>query len=729
MRSISNRHHHLVIYVIYIALVSISAFVPPPPLTVISRPTTTIQTQQEQTITLLKSSINNEEDNNPLAEEDGMLTTDENNNIETIINNNWMKRSSSIDFNPADLSQTNTNGIEDETIYMDIGINGLTFGTGDLSKRMHGALMKVASTKFGNNNDIPSDLINVYLLYAMDTSAKEAVKVAMDSNGYVLNLGDEEDMQDEGSWGQIDQVVLLDSITNEPIVGEDGSSSYTSFMDAITKGGWEPGDSYSFIVREVPSRKKAMDLEALLKALDPDGTLWEEAKEQGLLLPGDEITSLKELGVDCEQRVKSAPFETSDEKNVFSGGESKGYNVISRKQLMKSSMNSDGTENQKTLLHVMDSLANHGCLIVDLSNEDESTEDVITMSNMWDATSNFFDKADNESANLPPMQQAEGVGSSHAMVGFASFKDGDNQFLETRIRRSDGVLLPEETSSIIGEDGVQSMVDAFSIMSGVGKDIVRIATAASSVEADAFVTAGSVISEDTVDSPSIAGLSFEDVSGVVEESDEPSEEDIRRAKVLASDAAVLLTEEIMDDGKPLLSEDIEHDEGDVSMSPHRMCRYSNNNSDNKKAASEIFGAHTDTSFVTIVPAAKVSGLEVFDEDSLQWYRPELNARKHSKRLESNDDQFPWHARYLVIMPGELLQLTSRNNIPAVVHRVVAATDAPRLSAPILLRARPGTKMDVERYMGSLETADSLLLDSNGMKMEEIHDSLQPSPKQ
>jgi len=346
---LSNRHH-LVIYVVYIVLVvSISAFISLPPLPVISsRKTTTIPNQQvEQNILLLKSSINNNEDN-PLSEEDGMLTTDENNNIETIINNNWMKRSSSIDFNPADLSQTNTNGIEDETIYMDIGINGLTFGTGDLSKRMHGALMKVASTKFGNN--IPSDLIHVYLLYAMDTSAKEAVKVAMDSNGYVLNLGDEEDMQDEGSWGQIDQVVLLDSMTNEVIVGEDGSSSYTSFMDAITKGGWEPGDSYSFIVREVPSRKKAMDLEALLKALDPDGTLWEEAKERGMLLPGDEITSLKELGIDCDQRVKSAPFETSDEQNVFSGGESKGYNIISRKQLMKSSMNSDGTENQKSEL-------------------------------------------------------------------------------------------------------------------------------------------------------------------------------------------------------------------------------------------------------------------------------------------------------------------------------------------------------------------------------------------
>lgn len=278
------------------------------------------------------------------------------------------------------------------------------------------------------------------------------------------------------------------------------------------------------------------------------------------------------------------------------------------------------------------------------------------------------------------------------------------------------------------------MVDAFNVMSEIGKDIVRIATAASSVEAYAFVTAGSVVSQAGEGSPSIAGLSFEEasVSGIVEDEGGPSEDDIKRAEILASDAAILLTEEIMDDGKPLHGGEIEHNEGPVSMSPHRMCRYSNNDESSKKKASEIFGAHTDTSFVTIVPAAKVSGLEVFDEDSLQWYRPELNARKHAKRLDpkgSMDEQFPWHSRYLIVMPGELLQLTSRNNIPAAVHRVVATTDTPRLSAPVLLRARPGTKMDVERYMGSLDKADSLLLECNGMKMEEIHDALQPSPKQ
>ena len=117
--------------------------------------------------------------------------------------------------------------------------------------------------------------------------------------------------------------------------------------------------------------------------------------------------------------------------------------------------------------------------------------------------------------------------------------------------------------------------------------------------------------------------------------------------------------------------------------------------------------------------------------SLQWYRPELNARKHAKTLDPKgnlDGLFPWHSRYLIVMPGELLQLTSRNNIPAAVHRVVASVESPRLSAPVLLRARPGTQMNVERYLGSLDKADSLLLECNGMKMEEIHDALQQSSK-
>ncbi len=389
----------------------------------------------------------------------------------------------------------------------------------------------------------------------------------------------------------------------------------------------------------------------------------------------------------------------------------------------------------------MDSLANHGCLIVDLTDGDTFTEDAAIMSKMWETTSLFFENVMTDETirnSVPPMKEAEGVGSSHAMVGFASFKDGDNQFLETRVRRSDGALLPSETRTIVGEAGARSLVDAFHIMAEVGKDIVRIATAASSVDANAFAASGSssiILSRGEEGSPSIAGLSFEEasISGFVDEESNPSQEDMKRAKMLASNAALLLAEELIDDGKPLLSNEIKHNEGPVSMSPHRMCRYSNSNKSStiKERISEVFGAHTDTSFVTIVPAAKVSGLEVFDEDSLQWYRPELNARKHAKKLDpigNMDGLFPWHSRFLVVMPGELLQLTSRNNIPAAVHRVVATVETPRLSAPVLLRARPGTKMDVERYMGSLDKADNLVLGSNGMKMEEIHDALQQKSK-
>jgi hypothetical protein len=640
------------------------------------------------------------------------------------IGGNWMKKSTSIDFMPSEMQNS-----KDDSIYMDVGINGKVFGTGDLSRRMHEAMMVVASKSFPSG--IPEEIGDMYLLYSMDASAKEAVKFAMDSNGYTLNLGDDESMQDQGAWGQIESVSFVDSNTGDAIKGEDGSMTYASFTDAIAKGGWEPGDGFSFIVREVPSRKKAMDLEALLKALDPDGTLWEEAKEKGMLLPGDDIGSLKDLNTDCVQRVNSAPTEATDEFNAFRGGTSKGYNVIKRSALLKENRNPDGSEDQKTLLHVMDSLANHGCIIVDLTDEDKQTEDAQTMSKMWEATASLFKQIVESDAakTLPAMGPAEGVGSSHAMVGYASFKDGENEFLETRISRADGSLLPKETSSVIGEDGAQNVVSAFNIISEVGKDIVRIVTAASSDEAEAFVTAGSVVSQDE-DSPSIAGLSFEEatVSGVLDSDTQPSDDDITRASILSSEAAILLTEEIMDDGKPLPpTSDIEHDEGQVSMSPHRLCRYSSLKGSKKSKPSEVFGAHTDTTFATIVPAAAVSGLEVYDEDSLQWYRPELNARKHAKSIDPKgemDAKFPWHCRYLIVMPGELLQLTSRNNIPAAVHRVVAAPDTPRLSAPVLLRARPGTKMDVERYMGSLDKADSLLLESNGMKMEDIHSALQ-----
>jgi hypothetical protein len=266
------------------------------------------------------------------------------NNLDTSLGSNWMKPSpDEISGIPTQFMSQLKNQKDKDTIYMDIGIGGKEFGTGPLSQRMYNVMIGVAQRNFGSN--IPNEVNKMYLMYAMDASAKEAVRAAMTNNGYEMDLGDDMAMQDVGAWGSVEAVQFLDPITGKPIEGEDGSKSYSSWMDAIEKGKWMPGDGFSFVVRRVPSVAKAMDLTSILNALDPDGKLREEAKEKGILLPDEEVASLQDLSVDCMQRVNAAPVDALGEENVFRGGESKGYNVISRGSLVR---NADGTENGKS---------------------------------------------------------------------------------------------------------------------------------------------------------------------------------------------------------------------------------------------------------------------------------------------------------------------------------------------------------------------------------------------
>jgi len=57
------------------------------------------------------------------------------------------------------------------------------------------------------------------------------------------------------------------------------------------------------VAREFATCQKAINLEALLRALDPDSTLWDKAKEKGNIMPGEETETLKQLSKDCKQRV------------------------------------------------------------------------------------------------------------------------------------------------------------------------------------------------------------------------------------------------------------------------------------------------------------------------------------------------------------------------------------------------------------------------------------------
>ena len=89
--------------------------------------------------TTIKNSDDDDEDNS------GMFDGTEN------MDGNWMKKSTSIDFMPSEMQNS-----KDDSTYMDVGINGKTFGIGDLSRRMHEALMVVASKQFPSG--IPEEL-------------------------------------------------------------------------------------------------------------------------------------------------------------------------------------------------------------------------------------------------------------------------------------------------------------------------------------------------------------------------------------------------------------------------------------------------------------------------------------------------------------------------------------------------------------------------------------------
>lgn len=363
----------------------------------------------------------------------------------------------------------------------------------------------------------------------------------------------------------------------------------------------------------------------------------------------------------------------------------------------------------------MNALVSHGVLLVDLSDGGVTFKNAETMAKMWKATEEFFELVSDPVAadNLPGMTTVMEAGSRHAKVGYAEYDSGSMKFLETRRGRKNGNLLPVEAAEILGADRVAALQSSFDVASQIGKDVVRIAVAASSVEHGAF-------------------LQNEKSGGE------------RDQRIRASQSATLLANELVDDGR-LLGPDFESssdDDGDVSLSPHRLCRYSEE-LQGEESSREIFGAHTDSSFVTIVPVAAISGLEVYDEEAERWYRPELQARAQwqaEQILRGRDpsnlvdeveggQKIPWHSRYLAIMPGEYLQLATRDEIPSAVHRVVAAKGKPsRLSAPILLRGRPGTSFDTKRYLGGI-LGNALLQDADGLSLEEIHNKCQPSSYQ
>ncbi|KAI2495853.1 hypothetical protein MHU86_18685 [Fragilaria crotonensis] len=426
----------------------------------------------------------------------------------------------------------------------------------------------------------------------MDFTAKEATRTALKQNGFDSHFENE----DMDVWGIVDSIQLLDP------TGQNVGPLFDNWNHAVDQ--WKPGQGFNF-VREVRAKLKEVALQEVLDALDPDGSLRETALGAGLSIPTEDLRSLTDLANDVKRRCEEAPRGSSTTEKVYKGDHRRGYSAISR-----------------TLMHVMDALVAHGCLIVDLADNGANTDLPLIMAKMWEASTMFLplDASPEREMQLPKM--ASIPASPYAKMGYINTQDG-MKFMETRVDRATGDVMPAAISSIVGENGMDSLTRAFRVITSVGKDVVRIATAASSVENKGF----DALVEET---PAISGSKFSDDASVGR--------DTSVSTIKASESAKLMVDELLDDGTFLYSSE---QEGAVSMSPLRLCSYSNVKED---APTEVFGAHTDSSFVTMVPVASVSGLEVYDEDAEQWYRPELKARSiwEAERESKGEDKLAFY---------------------------------------------------------------------------------------
>ncbi len=119
-----------------------------------------------------------------------------------------------------------------------------------------------------------------------------------------------------------------------------------------------------------------------------------------------------------------------------------------------------------------------------------------------------------------------------------------------------------------------------------------------------------------------------------------------------------------------LADDVACDSGgnreEASTTAHRLCAYAPTNQ-------TAFGAHTDTSFFTLVPFARVPGLEVLDPSLQRWVCPEADTVSKGE------------GHLVLAMPGEFLEVASHGSFQASVHRVRGGSEK-RVSTPLLVRA-------------------------------------------
>lgn len=595
----------------------------------------------------------------------------------------------------------------DKPLFYDIGFQGVTLNTSELSLRLYSTLMG----PFGDDEVLTREHAKHF---ALKTTALEATKALLKQNG--LDFGGHDVIKEPQSRnlskkGALDSILKQDAglhILEETLESiylvqdtyEDPTNSkngFNSWKEAAQN--WTPGQPFNIILRRVPTTLHRDTVEDLLQALDPDGIWRQEALDLGfdqndLLSPnGDgEIRSISDMAAESLRRVRLSPRDNEQETKPYTGvPKQRGYKVLMASDLdawwseMRGLVENGVPQEQAvhaildspTVCHVMDALVSHGCLIIDVGDEAAAY-----FMDIWRTAERAFERIDETSGrfSIPSLNIAADVDFNCVK----STKCQGEECFETRWRKglksSAGAFSPGSSFLWTAKD-IEALQKASQYLIQVGKAVSRSVLAACTAEVAKTIPFAL-----------------------------PSDFDIIKSAQRATD-------ELMDGF-------LETDESDneSSIPPLRFCRYNNPTADMEAAYKEVEvgGAQIDTSFVTLVPVGRVAGLEVFDESAERWYRPELTAYHHSLETEAINKE-AWYARYVICMPGELLQLLSRTEVLASIHRKIRLKGA-RHSASFLMRCRPIAAIDANRYWG--RASNELERECDGQLLSDICNQLQ-----
>ena len=222
------------------------------------------------------------------------------------------------------------------------------------------------------------------------------------------------------------------------------------------------------------------------------------------------------------------------------------------------------------------------------------------------------------------------------------------KYIETTIRRSDRRFVPDNLAESIGKQREAMLVKAYHMLGSIGKTVVTALLKSCNIDS---------ISDKEIDT---------------------------------------LMQTLPDDGTASSAfKGVSH--GDLSCTMHRLCKYKPLQPGDHTDEKETLRGHTDWTLMTLVPVSPTAGLEIFDPCVASWVSPEryYPSSQQAEPIASSSS----NARYIIIMAGKWLELLTRGNIHAAIHRVVARKGEARLSNPFFYRPMEYVPLSLQAKFG------------------------------